>query len=239
MVLAELRDSVLLGIDYSQIELRLLAHFSKDEALKAAFAADQDIHKFVASQIFDVPVEEVTGEMRSRCKAVNFGIIYGQGPFGLSRTIGISQAEAKKFIEDYFKRYSSIRKFMDECIENAKRTSYAETILGRRREIPNLNNRNANKRTQAERLAVNTVIQGSAADLIKVAMINIQRKIEAKTLPVKLILQVHDELVFELPATEVEKHARWIEKEMASAIKLDVPLKVDITYGQTWLEGSG
>jgi DNA polymerase-1 len=228
------KDCILSG-DYSQIELRLLAHFSKDKALTAAFAADRDIHRFVASQIFDVPLEEVTDEMRSRCKAVNFGIIYGQGPFGLSRTIGISQAEAKKFIEDYFARYSSIRKFMDECVEKAKETGYAETILHRRRNIANLSSKNANKRAQARRLAVNTVVQGSAADLIKVAMISIQRKIEDEDLPVKLILQVHDELVFELPAGEAEKHSKWIEKEMAGAIKLDVPLKVDINYGPTWL----
>jgi DNA polymerase-1 len=225
----------ILSADYSQIELRLLAHFSKDQALSAAFAADRDIHRFVASQIYNVPIEDVTGQMRSNCKAVNFGIIYGQGPFGLSRSIGISQAEAKKFIEDYFARYSSIRKFMDSCIATAKQTGYAETILHRRRKIPNLNSRNANKRSQAERLAVNTVIQGSAADLIKVVMINIQRKFEAENLPVKLILQVHDELVFELPAAEADKHAKWIEKEMTGAIKLDVPLKVDITFGPTWL----
>jgi DNA polymerase-1 len=223
-----------LSADYSQIELRLLAHFSKDEALMAAFAADQDIHSFVASQIFNVPIEEVTGDMRSRCKAVNFGIIYGQGAFGLSRTIGITQAEAKKFIEDYYARYSSIRKFMDQCIELAKQTGYAETILHRRREIPNLKSRHSGRRSQAERLAVNTVIQGSAADLIKIAMINIQRKIEAENLPVKMILQVHDELVFELPAAQAEEHAEWISKEMTDAIKLDVPLKVDITHGPTW-----
>jgi DNA polymerase-1 len=225
----------ILSADYSQIELRLLAHFSKDTALTAAFAADRDIHRFVASQIFDVDIDEVTDDMRSRCKAVNFGIIYGQGPFGLSRTIGISQAEAKKFIDEYFTRYSSIRKFMDECVERAKEAGYAETILHRRRTIPNLSSKNANKRAQARRLAVNTVIQGSAADLIKVAMISIQRKIEDKDLPVKLILQVHDELVFELPAGEAEKHSKWIEKEMAGAIKLDIPLKVDISYGPTWL----
>jgi len=213
----------------------LLAHFSNDQALMAAFAADQDIHSFVASQIFNVPLQEVTSEMRSRCKAVNFGIIYGQGAFGLSRSIGISQTEAKKFIDDYFARYKSIRKFMDDCITKAKHTGYAETILHRRRKISNLGSKNSNKRRQAERLAINTVIQGSAADLIKVAMINIQRKIEAEHLPVKLILQVHDELVFELPATEAEKHAKWISKEMTTAIKLDVPLKVDITYGPSWL----
>ena len=229
------KKDCILSCDYSQIELRLLAHFSKDKALTAAFAADRDIHRFVASQIFEVPLEEVTDEMRSRCKTVNFGIIYGQGAFGLSRTIGISQAEAKKFIDDYFARYSSIRNFMDECVEKAKQASYAETILHRRRTIPNLASKNANKRAQARRLAVNTVIQGSAADLIKVAMISIQRKIESKGLPVKLILQVHDELVFELPAGEAEEQAKWIEKEMAGAIKLDVRLKVDISLGPTWL----
>jgi len=228
-------NGCILSADYSQIELRLLAHFSKDQALMAAFAADQDIHSFVASQIFDVPLEEVTSEMRSRCKAVNFGIIYGQGAFGLSRSIGISQTEAKKFIDDYFARYKSIRKFMDDCITKAKHTGYAETILHRRRKISNLGSKNSNKRRQAERLAINTVVQGSAADLIKVAMITIQRKIEQEHLPVKLILQVHDELVFELPATEAEKHAKWISKEMTTAIKLDVPLKVDITYGPSWL----
>jgi len=173
--------------------------------------------------------------MRSRCKAVNFGIIYGQGAFGLSRSIGIGMSEAKKFIDDYFARYSSIRKFMDSCIAAAKRTGFAETILDRRRKIPNISSKNANKRRQAERLAVNTVIQGSAADLIKVAMLNIQRRIESESLPVKLILQIHDELVFELPATEADKHAEWISEEMTTAIKLDVPLKVDISCGPTWL----
>jgi DNA polymerase-1 len=173
--------------------------------------------------------------MRSSCKAVNFGIIYGQGAYGLSQTIGISQAEAKKFIDDYFARYSSIRDFMNGCIASAKRSGYAETILGRRRKIPDIGSKNANKRSQAERLAVNTVIQGSAADLIKVAMINIQRKIEKDRLPVKLILQIHDELVFELPAKDAEKYSEWISQEMTTAIKLDVPMKVDISFGPTWL----
>jgi DNA polymerase-1 len=229
------KNDCILSADYSQIELRLLAHFSRDQTLMAAFAADQDIHRFVASQIYGVALEEVTDEMRSRCKAVNFGIIYGQGPFGLSRSIGISQAEAKRFIEDYFARYSSIREFMDDCISRAERSGYAETIMHRRRNIPNLSSKNANKRSQAERLAINTVIQGSAADLIKIAMINIQRKIETQQLPVKLILQIHDELVFELPTADADKHAKWIEKEMTGAIKLDVPLKVDITHGPSWL----
>ena len=212
-----------------------MAHFSKDKALMAAFAEDRDIHRFVASQIYDCDIENVTSDMRSRCKAVNFGIIYGQGAFGLSRTIGISQGEARKFIEDYFARYSSIREFMDQCIGQAKQTGYAETILRRRRKIKNLTSKNSGKRSQAERLAVNTVIQGSAADLIKAAMITIQEKIEAEQLPVRMILQIHDELVFELPIAEADEHAKWIEQQMISAIKLNVPLKVDITTGPSWL----
>ncbi|MBN2138847.1 MAG: DNA polymerase I [Sedimentisphaerales bacterium] len=229
------KGDCILSADYSQIELRLLAHFSKDAALLDAFANDRDIHSFVASQIYGVRLEEVTSEMRSRCKAVNFGIIYGQGAFGLSRSTGLNIAEAKKFIEDYFKRYASIRTFMDNVIADVKKTGYAETILHRRRRIDNLRSKNANKRAQAERLAVNTVVQGSAADLIKVAMVNIQRRIETRSLPVRMILQVHDELVFELPAEQAGQHADWIADEMAGAIKFDVPLKVDVTYGPTWL----
>ena len=231
----ENESDCILSADYSQIELRLLAHCSKDEALLAAFAADQDIHRFVASQIYGVPLDEVTGAMRSKCKAVNFGIIYGQGAFGLSRSVGISQAEAKQFIEDYFARYGSIRAFLDECVEKARQTGYAETILGRRRKILNLRTRNAGRRAQAERLAVNTVIQGSAADLIKLAMLSIHRKIQTEKLPVRMLLQVHDELVFELPASEATLHAEWIADAMTSAIALDVPLKVDVEYGPSWL----
>lgn len=231
----ESKTGCILSADYSQIELRLLAHFSKDRALMSAFEADQDIHRFVASQIYGVPIEEVTDEMRSHCKAVNFGIIYGQGAFGLSRSIGISQADAKRFIDDYFARYSSIRKFMDGVINTAKRTGFAETILHRRRKISDLASKNVNKRAQAQRFTINTVIQGSAADLIKVAMINIQRKIEDEFSAVKLILQIHDELVFEMPADEADKHAKWIRQEMATALELSVPLKVDISYGPTWL----
>jgi DNA polymerase-1 len=229
------KSDCILSADYSQIELRLLAHFSRDKALMEAFAADRDIHRFVASQIYGVPIEQVTSEMRSRSKAVNFGVIYGQGAFGLSRSIGIGRAEAKKFIDDYFTRYNSIRNFMDDCIARARKTGYAETILHRRRKIQNLNSKNGNKRSQAERLAVNTVVQGSAADLIKAAMIAIQRKIDTENLPVSMLLQIHDELLFELPATEADRHARWIAEQMTGAIKLDVPLKVDVNYGPSWL----
>jgi len=225
----------ILSADYSQIELRLLAHFSKDEAMRAAFAADQDIHRFVASQIYNVPLDKVTSDMRSRCKTVNFGIIYGQGAQGLARTIHISPAEAKQFIEQYFARYGSIRAFIDECIAKARRTGYAETILGRKRQILDIMSRNPGRRAQAERLAVNTVIQGSAADLIKLAMLAIHRRIETERLPVKMILQVHDELVFEVPVTETEDHAKWISQAMSTAIQFDVPIKVDTTCGPSWL----
>jgi len=229
------KTDCILSADYSQIELRLLAQFSKDQALRQAFAADMDIHRFVASQIFDCPIEKVTPEMRSRCKAVNFGIIYGQGALGLARGTGLTPAEAKKFIDDYFARYSSIRDFMNGVVEQVKKTGYAETVLHRRRKIFNLDSPNPGKRAQARRFAVNTVIQGSAADLIKVAMVNIHRKIESGNLPVKMILQVHDELVFELPTAEAEHHAKWIADEMTGAIKLDIPLKVDVTFGPSWL----
>lgn len=230
------KTDCILSADYSQIELRFLAHFSRDATLTKAFEENRDIHRFVASQIYDCPIEQVTDDMRSKCKAVNFGIIYGQSAYGLSQAIGISQAEAKKFIGDYFARYSSIKKFINSVIESARKTGYAETILHRRRKLKDIKTKNANKRNQAERMAINTVIQGSAADLIKVAMINIQQKIERENLPVKMILQIHDELVFELPEKQAEKYAKWIDYEMTSAIKLSVPLKVDITYGKSWLK---
>jgi DNA polymerase-1 len=231
----ESKDDCILSADYSQIELRLLAQFSRDETLRAAFAADQDIHRFVASQIYNVPLDQVTSEMRSRCKTVNFGIIYGQGALGLARNIGMSPAEAKQFIAEYFARYGSIRAFIDECIAKANRTGYAETILGRRRKIVDIRSKNQGRRAQAERLAVNTVIQGSAADLIKVAMVKIHRRIKTEQLPIRMILQVHDELVFEVPIAEVQKHAKWIADEMINAIRFDVPLKVDTKYGPSWL----
>ncbi len=229
------KDGCIVSADYSQIELRLLAHFSEDEALKHAFDTDQDIHRFVASQVYDVDPDDVTSDMRSKAKAVNFGIIYGQGPFALAKSLGISLAEAKKFIGDYYARYSSIRKFMDDSIDTAKQTGYAETILHRRRPIDGLASNNHNIRSQAERLTINTIVQGSAADLIKIAMINIQQRIEKESLPIRMIIQVHDELVFELPSEDADKHLKWISDEMTSAIELNVPLKVDTATGPSWL----
>ncbi|MCK4999363.1 MAG: DNA polymerase I, partial [Anaerohalosphaera sp.] len=229
------KTGCIVSADYSQIELRLLAHFSDDAALKHAFDTDHDIHRFVASQVYDVAPEDVTSDMRAKAKAVNFGIIYGQGPFALARSLSISLAEAKKFIEDYYARYASIRKFMDDAIDTARETGYAETILHRRRPIDGLASNNHNIKSQAQRLTINTIIQGSAADLIKIAMINIQQKIDAENLPVKMTIQVHDELVFELPADQADQHIAWIEKEMTTAIPLKVPLKVDTAIGPSWL----
>ena len=231
------KADVLLSADYSQIELRLLAHLSGDKSMLGAFDADMDIHSFVASQVFGVPVEEVSGQMRARAKAVNFGIIYGQGAFALSQSLGISQKDAKSFIDGYFERYGSIRAFMDKIIKQAKKDGYATTILGRRRPIDGLDSSNGNIRSSAERMAFNTTLQGSAADLIKLAMVNIQKKIDTENLPVKMILQIHDELVFELPEKTVDENTVWIKHEMENAMALSVRMKVDTGYGKSWYTG--
>ncbi len=227
---------VLLKADYSQIELRVLAHFSKDEELAAAFRADHDIHAFVAAQIEGVPIEQVTREQRAGAKTVNFGIIYGQSAFGLARQTGMSVGQAKVFIDRYFERYPKIRGFLDECVRHARRHGYVQTILGRRRPIPDINSRNQGIRNAAERFAINTVVQGSAADLIKKAMINIHRRIREEKRPSKMLIQVHDELVFEAPAKSVEEEAAMIRDEMSRAIDLDVPIKVDTAGGPNWLD---
>jgi DNA polymerase-1 len=229
-------DELLIVADYSQIELRVLAHFCQDEELTRAFAEDRDIHAFVAAQVNGVSLGDVTKEMRARAKAVNFGIIYGQSAFGLAQTTGMSRTEAQKFINDYFRRYPRIRKFIDQCIADAKRVGFVRTILGRRRPIPNIESRNRAARAQAERLAVNTVIQGSAADLIKLAMINLHRRIHAENLPLRMLLQVHDELVCEGPRQRASEFGRIIAEVMSGAMKLHVPLKVDVATGENWLE---
>ncbi|MGA2914843.1 MAG: DNA polymerase I [Sedimentisphaerales bacterium] len=232
---AEKETDLIISLDYSQIELRMVAHFSGDKELKKAFEEDKDIHTYVASQIYNVDIKDVTSEMRSRCKAVNFGLIYGQGAFGLSKTTGMSVAESRKFIDDYFARYKSIQQFKKNAILEAKKSGFAETICGRRRNITGLDSGNGNVRSQAERLVINTLIQGSAADLIKIAMIKIQKRIEKEKLPAKMILQIHDELVFEADGKKAEKLAKIFSSEMTGAIKLNVPLKVDITIGKSWL----
>ncbi len=230
------KDQVLLKADYSQIELRVLAHFSGDEELASAFREDRDIHAFVASQIEGVPLDQVTKQQRSRAKAVNFGIVYGQSAFGLSRQTGMSIGQAKAFIEQYFGRYPRIRGFLDQCIAYAKRHGYVKTILGRRRIITDINSRNQTARNAAERLAVNSVTQGTAADMIKKAMIDIDRCIRTEKRPARMLIQVHDELVFEVPRKDVEQEAAMVAERMADAIKLDVPVKVDVAWGPNWLD---
>jgi DNA polymerase-1 len=229
-------DQVLLKADYSQIELRVLAHFSGDENLAAAFREDRDIHAFVASQLNGVPLEEVTKEQRARAKTVNFGIVYGQSAFGLARQTGMSQSEAKLFIERYFQRYPRIRGFLDECIAHARKHGYVKTLMGRRRAISDIESRNQSMRFAAERFAVNTVVQGTAADLIKLAMLNIHRRIQREKRPLKMILQVHDELVFEAPRKSADTQREMIVHEMSNAMQLTVPIKVDIAAGPNWLD---
>jgi DNA polymerase-1 len=237
--IAKDRHHVLITADYSQIELRILAHMSEDPALLEAFRTDQDVHTVVASQIFGVPLDKVTSEQRGRAKAVNFGIIYGQGAFGLSRSLRIPRAVAAKFIEEYRTTYRGITDFVAKCIAQAETTGHATTLLGRRRPIPEIASQNRALRAQGERLAVNTVVQGTAADLIKVAMVNIHRRIRSDLQDLALLIQVHDELVFEAPRSRAAEYAKIVETEMANAITLSVPLRVDTAWGDNWLEGKG
>ena len=228
---------VLLTADYSQIELRVLAHFSGDKALCEAFARQEDIHRFVAGQVFGVEPESVSAEQRRAAKTVNFGIIYGQTPFGLSKSLGISRSEAKSFIDQYHKRYPGINEFLALCVKQASENGFVQTILGRRRRIRNIDSANHGQREFANRTAINTVVQGSAADLIKVAMARLHEHIKENCPDVKMLLQIHDELVFELAESEAAEHAKWISEIMSEAIPLSVPVVVDIAWGKSWLEG--
>ena len=226
----------LLAADYSQIELRLLAHLSGDSAFVEAFRAGGDIHRQTASVIFGVPLEAVTGEMRARAKTINFATIYGQGAHALSRQLGIDHAEAKAFIETYFARFAGVRTWLDQAGEQARTRGYVETIFRRRRYIPEILDRNFNTRSLGERLAQNSPIQGSAADLIKVAMIRIDQVLRDAGWEAKMLLQVHDELVFECPQGEVERLTAMVQREMTGAVALHVPLVVDVGVGANWVE---
>ncbi|MFI4859221.1 MAG: DNA polymerase I [Phycisphaerales bacterium JB063] len=228
---------VLIAADYSQIELRVLAHLSEDAALTAAFKDDQDIHTAVASQVFETPTDAVTSEQRARAKVINFGIIYGITAYGLARRIDeMDNESAAKLIADYKLRFTGIDRFLDACVAHAREHGYVQTVLGRRRAIPDIDDRNGQKRQLAERLAINSVVQGSAADLIKVAMVNLQQRIEQESLPAKLLLQIHDELVVECPAREAVRIAKVVEEAMTGAMELSVPLKVDVGVGADWFE---
>ena len=230
-------DHVLVAADYSQVELRIIAHITQDEGMLDAFHKGEDIHASTAARVFGVPIADVDREMRRKAKAVNFGLAYGQSAFGLSQTLAISRTEAKEIIDNYFEKFPGIRNYMDETKAFAKEHGYVQTILGRRRYLRDINSRNWTVRAQAERNAINSPIQGSAADLIKVAMIDIHRELSSKDIATKMLLQVHDELVFEVPRTELDSVTPIIEEGMKNAIPdLNVPIVVDVGVGDNWLE---
>jgi DNA polymerase-1 len=228
--------SLLLAADYSQIELRMLAHLSGDGTLIEAFQKDEDIHSRTAALIFGLPLDQITSDMRRQAKTINFGVIYGMGAFRLARELGISLSDAQRFIDSYFQTYSGVRSYFDKVISFARENGYVTTISGRRRRIPEINSRNRNAREFAERTAINTPVQGSAADLIKLAMIKIAELFRTGNLKSKLLLQVHDELVFEVSETELDMVKEKVCSLMEAALPLEVPVKVDVGIGKNWLE---
>ena len=229
-------NHVLLAADYSQIELRIIAALSKDPAMVEAFQKGEDIHATTAAKVFGVPLEEVSREQRSNAKTVNFGIVYGVSAFGLSQQTNLSRSESKELIEAYYTTYPHLKAYMSRQVDFARENGYVETVLGRRRYLKDINSQNAIVRGAAERNAVNAPIQGSAADIIKIAMINIHKRMKAETWASKMLLQVHDELVFDVPKTEVDALTKMVKHEMENAFTLDVPLVVDVGVGDNWLE---
>ncbi|MFN7691425.1 MAG: DNA polymerase I, partial [Bacteroidota bacterium] len=235
---AQNEDYVLMSADYSQIELRIVAAMSGDEAMCEAFRLKKDIHTATAAKVFGISEEEVTKEMRYKAKSVNFGLIYGQSAFGLSQNIGVSRTEAKQLIDNYFEQYAAIKSYMDKQIAFAKEHGYVETILGRKRWLRDINSGNAVVRGFAERNAINMPIQGSAADMIKLAMIQIHQRMKKENVQSKMLLQVHDELVFEVPVTEIEMMKTLVLEEMKKAMPLphEVPVEAEVGIGNNWLE---
>ena len=228
--------NIYVDADYSQIELRVLAHISKDRNMVMAFNRDEDIHKQAASKVFEVPMDEVTKEQRTSAKAVNFGIVYGISDFGLSEQLGISKKQAKKYIEQYLEKYSGIKKFMDDIVEEAKEQGYVETLFHRRRYIPELSSNNYMVRQFGARAAMNTPIQGTAADIMKIAMINVYNRLKKENLDAKLVLQVHDELIVECKIEVKEEVKKVLQEEMENAMKLRIPLKVEVSEATNWFE---
>ncbi|GIO31353.1 MULTISPECIES: DNA polymerase I [Paenibacillus] len=226
----------ILAADYSQIELRVLAHISDDEGLKEAFLHDMDIHTKTAMDVFGVQADEVDANMRRSAKAVNFGIVYGISDYGLSQNLNITRKEAARFIDQYFDAFSGVRRYMDEIVRDAKRDGYVKTLLERRRYLPEINASNFNLRSFAERTAMNTPIQGTAADIIKLAMVHMDAALAEKKLKSRMLLQVHDELVFEVPEDELELMKKLVPETMEKALKLSVPLKAEVSYGMNWYE---
>jgi len=229
-------ENILLSADYSQIELRLMAHFSKDENMIDAFKNNQDIHTSTASKVFKVKIEEVTKEQRSKAKTANFGIIYGISAFGLSQRMGIPRKEANELIEEYFKTFPGVKKYMTDVIQFAKQNGYVETLMKRRRYLPDINSKNATVRGMAERNAINSPVQGTAADIIKLAMINVHEEFESNNLKSKMILQVHDELIFDVYRPELDNVKKIVKNKMENVLKLSIPLIVELGVGNTWLE---
>jgi DNA polymerase-1 len=221
----------LVSADYSQIELRVLAHLSQDPAMLDAFRTGQDIHTRTAMEIFEVDAASVTREHRTRAKAVNFGVIYGQGDSGLAKVLGISRAEASSFIAAYFRRYEGVRRFMNETLERARAGEAVKTLFGRRRLVPTIGSANRAERLAAERVAMNMPIQGTAADILKLAMLALAEPVTSGS---RMVLTVHDELVFEVPKSEVEQAMPAIRHKMGTAVPLDVPLDVDVGHGPDW-----
>jgi DNA polymerase-1 len=220
--------------DYSQIEMRIMAHLSHDEGLRQAFLSGEDLHTFVASRAFGLPAAEITAELRRRVKAMSYGLAYGLSPFGLSRQLKITPEEAREQMDAYFTRFGGVRDYLRSVVEEARQTGFTETILGRRRYLDKLNSENRNLREMAERAALNAPIQGSAADIIKVAMLGVHRSLAEARLASRLVLQVHDELVLEIAPGERERVEALVRREMGSAYPLDVPLDVSIGVGPTW-----
>jgi len=229
-------ESCFVGADYSQIELRVLAHISGDGILINAFKEEQDIHRLTASQVLGIPPQEVTQQQRSNAKAINFGIVYGISAYGLSKDIGVSQKEAEAYIQGYFEKYPKVKTYLDETIKKAKTDGYVSTLFGRRRTMPELKSPNHNQRAFGERVAMNMPIQGTAADIIKIAMINVYSRLLKENLETKLILQVHDELLLETPYKELEQVKVILKEEMENAVSLDVPLTVEVNVGESWYD---
>lgn len=230
------KDFLLMAADYSQIELRIIAALSNDGNMIEAFRSGQDIHAATAAKVFHVPLEEVTRDQRSAAKAVNFGIIYGQSAFGLSQNLNISRTEAKEIIDSYFEQYGTIKTYMDNAVASARELGYVETIMNRRRYLPDINSANAVVRGFAERNAVNAPIQGSAADIIKLAMVAVYEKMKGMTIKSKMILQVHDELVFDVHRDEVDQMKALVTEAMESAVQMSVPMEVELQFGENWLD---
>jgi DNA polymerase-1 len=230
------RGDVLLAADYSQIELRIMAHLSADKGLRSAFAKDLDVHRATAAEVFEVDLDAVTSDQRRSAKAINFGLMYGMSAFGLGKQLGIPRGEAQEYVDLYFDRYPGVKTFMDNTREQAREQGFVETVFGRRLYLPEINARNGQRRQYAERSAINAPMQGTAADIIKRAMIAVHAWLQSQRVDARMIMQVHDELVFEVARKEIDKVTTRVTELMAGAADLSVPLKVDVGVGKNWDE---